>query len=50
MLDRIIDAVAGYMVESGEQWLALTKTMPGISYFATDLDPRSFEKVEPRDT
>jgi hypothetical protein len=50
MLDRIIDAAAGYMVESGEQWLALTKTMPGISYFATDLDPRSFEKVEPRDT
>jgi hypothetical protein len=44
MLDRIINAVAGYRVESAEQWLALSKNMPGVSYFATDLDPRSFEK------
>ena len=48
--DRILKAVAGYNVESGEQWLALSKTMPGVSYFATDLDPRSFEKDEMHET
>lgn len=50
MLDQIINAVAGYKVESGEQWLLLTKTMPGVTYFATDLDPRSFEKDEAQST
>jgi hypothetical protein len=46
MLDRIINAVTGYWVEGSEQWLALSQNLPGISYFATDLDPRSFEKDE----
>jgi hypothetical protein len=44
ILDLIVNAVAGYRVENAEQWLALSKNMPGVSYFATDLDPRSFEK------
>jgi hypothetical protein len=50
LADRIVRAVAGYTVEDGEQWLALSKNMPGISYFATDLDPRSFEKDEAQGT
>jgi hypothetical protein len=50
MQDRIIHAVVGYKVESGEQWLTLSKNMPGIVYFATDLDPRSFEKDESQGT
>lgn len=44
VLDRIIDTVIEYRVESSEQWAALSKNMPSVSYFATDLDPRSFEK------
>jgi hypothetical protein len=50
MLDRIIHAVVGYRVERGEQWLTLSKNMPGVVYFATDLDPRSFEKDESQGT
>src|SRR5271169_2628355 len=50
MADRIVKAVAGCKVESGEQWLALSKNMPGVSYFATDLDPRSFEKDKMHET
>lgn len=50
MADRIVTAVAGFPVESSEQWLALTQNMPGVSYFATDVDPRSFEKDEARGT
>ncbi|HUZ90662.1 MAG TPA: hypothetical protein VMU78_01990 [Methylocella sp.] len=46
MADEIVKAVTGYRVERSEQWLALTETMPGTSYFATDLDPRSFERDE----
>jgi hypothetical protein len=45
MLDRIIETVIGYRVAGSEQWLALSRDMPGVAYFATDLDPRSFEKV-----
>ena len=44
VLDRILDAVISYPVEDGEQWLALSKNVPGMSFFATDVDPRSFEK------
>jgi hypothetical protein len=44
VLDRILDAVISYPVEDGEQWLALSKNLPGVSFFATDVDPRSFEK------
>ncbi len=44
VLDQIIAAVTGFPVEDGEQWLALSKNVPGVSYFATDVDPRSFEK------
>ena len=50
MLDEIVNAVAGYRVESSEQWRALSRNMPGVSYFATDLDPRSFEKDETEGT
>jgi hypothetical protein len=50
MADRIVKAVLGYSVESSEQWLMLSKNMPGVSYFATDLDPRSFEKDETQGT
>jgi len=50
MADRIVKAVLGYRVESSEQWLMLSKNMPGVSYFATDLDPRSFEKDETQGT
>ncbi len=46
VLDQIVDTVTGYRVESGEQWLALTNTIPGVTYFTTDIDPRSFEKDE----
>ena len=48
MLDRIIDAVTAHKADGGEQWRALSESLPGISYFATDLDPRSFEKAEPQ--
>src|SRR5450631_3418397 len=44
VLDQIIAAVTGFPVEDGEQWLALSKNLPGVSFFATDVDPRSFEK------
>lgn len=50
MAERIVTAVAGFPVEDGEQWLALTQNMLGVSYYATDLDPRSFEKDEARGT
>jgi hypothetical protein len=50
MADRIVKAVAGYKVESSEQWLALSQNMPDVSYFATDLDPRSFERDEMNET
>ena len=49
MADRIVRAVVGYEVESSEQWLALSQNMPDVSYFATDLDPRSFERDEMND-
>ena len=44
MPDRIVCAVVDYPVESDPQWTALCNDVPGVSYFATDLDPRSFEK------
>jgi hypothetical protein len=44
MSDRIVQAVANYNVENDAQWIALCNNVPGVSYFATDLDPRSFEK------
>jgi hypothetical protein len=44
MLNRIAEAVVNYPVESGAQWIALCNNLPGVSYFATDVDPRSFEK------
>ncbi len=44
MLDEIVNTVTRYGVESSEQWLALFNDMPGVAYFATDLDPRSFER------
>ena len=44
--DEIAKAVTGYWVEGSEQWLALSQNLPGVSYFATDLDPRSFENDE----
>jgi hypothetical protein len=50
MADRIVKAVVDYGVESCGQWLALSKNMPGVSYFSTDLDPRSFEKDETQGT
>ena len=50
MAGRIVKAVAGYRVESSEQWLALSQNMPDVSYFATDLDPRSFERDEMSET
>jgi hypothetical protein len=42
--DRIVQAVLGYDVKGDAQWSALTKDVPGVAYFATDLDPRSFER------
>jgi hypothetical protein len=50
MSDRIVQAVVSYNVESDAQWIALSKDVPGVSYFATDLDARSFEKDEARGT
>jgi hypothetical protein len=41
--DQIIGATRGYCVEDSSQWMALTRKFPGVTYFATDLDPRSFE-------
>ncbi|QBR71233.1 hypothetical protein CU048_07995 [Beijerinckiaceae bacterium] len=46
MSDRLVGAVTGFAVENDAQWLALSQRVPGVSYFATDLDPRSFEKSE----
>lgn len=46
MDDRIVAAVLDHKVEGGRQWIALSNEFPGISYFATDLDPRSFEYDE----
>lgn len=43
---RIAEAVEAFPVVDSEQWRALTESMPGVSYFAIDLDPRSFEKDE----
>lgn len=42
MLDLIFQAVAGFEVLSDAQWHALTKDVPGVTFFTTDLDPRSF--------
>jgi hypothetical protein len=50
VLDQIIDAVTAFPVEDGEQWLALSNNVPGVSFFATDVDPRSFEKDVNQDT
>ncbi|HZM08256.1 MAG TPA: hypothetical protein VFC11_07385 [Methylocella sp.] len=50
VLDQIIDAVTTFPVEDGEQWLALSNTVTGVSFFATDVDPRSFEKNTTEDT
>lgn len=44
--DRLVEAVTGFAVENDAQWRALSQRLPGVSYFATDLDPRSFEKSE----
>jgi hypothetical protein len=44
--DQIMLAVLGHEVETTPQWLGLTQRLPGVVYFATDLDPRSFEKSE----
>ncbi|HTV32338.1 MAG TPA: hypothetical protein VME69_04440 [Methylocella sp.] len=43
MAERIVQAVTGYAVEASDQWLLLKRNLPSVSYFATDLDPRSFE-------
>jgi hypothetical protein len=50
MSDRLVEAVTGFAVENDAQWLALSQRLPGVSYFATDLDPRSFEKNETDNT
>ena len=44
--DSINQAVARYQVEKSAQWAALCANVPGITYFATDLDPRSFAEDE----
>jgi len=41
-IDR--ESGGGYKVESSEQWLCAFPNMPGVSYFATDLDPRFLRK------
>ena len=50
ILDQIIETVTSYRVVGSEQWLAFSRDMPGVAYFATDLDPRSFEKDATRDS
>lgn len=49
MLERIVQAVTGVQVDTGAQWVALSKTIPGVTYFATDVDPRSFDYREAQD-
>jgi hypothetical protein len=49
MLDRIVRAVTGVHVDTGAQWIALSKKVPGVIYFATDVDPRSFDYHEAQD-
>lgn len=48
MFDQIMQAVLGYDVKSDAQWSALCKDVPAVSYFGTDVDPRSFEKDHAR--
>jgi hypothetical protein len=48
--DQIIRATRAYRVEDSSQWMALSKKFPGVSFFATDLDPRSFEFDETNGT
>lgn len=45
----LMRAVVEFQVDAGEQWNALAKAFPGVVYFATDLDPRSFDYDEARD-
>lgn len=40
---RIVQATRAYEVEGSPQWIALSHKIPGVSFFATDLDPRTFE-------
>jgi len=42
----IIAAVSSYQVQAGEQWNELRRSMPGVTFFAMDVDPRSFERDE----
>lgn len=47
--DRIVQAARDYEVEDSPQWMTLSRKFPGVSFFATDTDPRSFEYDETRD-
>lgn len=44
MLDQITRAVLDYDAKRDPQWNALCRDVPAVSYFATDVDPRSFER------
>lgn len=41
--ERIVEVVTSYPVETSEQWLLLKANMPRVAFFATDLNPHSFE-------
>jgi hypothetical protein len=41
--ERIVSALTEFHADTGPQWIALSKKVPGVIYFATDVDPRSFE-------
>lgn len=47
--ERILGATRAYKVEGSPQWGALCRQIPGVLYFATDLDPRSFD-YDPTDS
>lgn len=49
MHDKIVQAVVDFQADTGAQWIALSKTIPGVIHFATDVDPRSFEYREAHD-
>jgi len=42
--ERIAAAVTDYAVTEDPYWPEVTARWPRVSYFATDLDPRSFER------
>jgi hypothetical protein len=45
LFDRIAQTVSAYNVRADPIWAGLVEEWPSVEYFATDLDPRSFERV-----